>query len=90
MLVNANIERTKGGAIVQRTQCPTLDHFIGLVNANQAIERIYNDGLTACYVNRTTRDLFAFCEGDVTIYDCPTRSELHRQIYAHYQYFINA
>jgi len=90
MLVRANIERTKGGAIVQRTQCPTHDHFIGFVNANEATARIYDNGLTACYVNHTTRDLFAFCEGDVTIYDCPTRQELSRQIYAHSQYFINS
>lgn len=90
MLVRANIERTKGGAIVQRTQCPTYEHFIGLVNSNAAFERVYDDGLTACYVNRKTRDLFAFCEGDVTIYDCPTRKELSQQVYDHYQYFINS
>ena len=89
MLVTANIERTTGGAIVQRTQCPTYAHFIGFVNANEALERIYDDGYTACYVNRSTRDVFAFCEGDVTIYNCPTRKELSRQIYDHYQYFIN-
>lgn len=90
MLVRANIERTKGGAFIERTHCPSIDHFIGFINSNGALERIYNDGLTACYVNRTTKYLYAFCEGDVTIYDCGTRPELGRQIYAHSQYFINS
>lgn len=90
MLMRSNQAITKGGTFIERTQCPTLDHFIGFTNSNGALERIYNDGLTACYVNRTTRFLYSYCEGDVTIYDCPTRQQLAKQIYAHAQYFINA
>ena len=90
MLVRANIERTKGGAFITRTQCPTYEHFIGLVNANEALERIYDNAYTACYISRENLMLYAFCEGDVTIYDCGTRQELSRQTYDHYQYFLNS
>jgi hypothetical protein len=87
-MLKANIEHTKAGALIQRSHCPSMDHFIGFTNANGALERIYNDGLTACYVNRGDNHLYSYCEGDLVIIDCPSARALRREINAHEQHFL--
>lgn len=89
MLKQLPIEN-RNGVLIQRTTCPTMAHFLGFVSANGADEEIFNDGATACYVSRESKDLFVFTEGDVAILDCPTRRALCREIYSHAQHHLNA